>query len=63
MSNEFLQKRKDERNLNQLVNTTIPANTNGANGEVVITIPAGLSDGTRTCTFVDSNLIAENIKD
>lgn len=34
----------------------------GPNGSVNLTIPAGYYDGTKTCTVIDTNLIATNIK-
>lgn len=40
----------------------VPANTNGTDGDSVITIPAGYSDGTETATANDTDLVAGNIK-
>lgn len=40
----------------------VPANTNGSDGSLTVTIPAGYADGVETTTAVDSDLVAGNIK-
>lgn len=39
-----------------------PSNTNGANGSITVTIPAGVYNGTETTTAIDTDLVSGNLK-